>query len=358
MGETRAGIQRGYTQHREVPEEAHETAPKTVEIKVGAELTDSNGNKYEILEKLGQGGLGSVFKVKDKRLDQVRALKVLNTKERAESNSVKRFKREIHLLGQMNNPFILTAYDVAEFEVEGEKVIGLITDYVKGDSLAKNIKERGRIFPNRAVSFASEIAIALGSLEEANVVHRDIKPDNVLIKKLSDGTEMALLADFGVAALTEEARVDVFRNAPEDANVEWAEAITQKGNVVGTLQYMAPEQFKRNTPDHRSDLYSFGMTLYAMATGTRPFNAKSMSDIIISAQMDIPPSFKERGVEDVPEWFEDIVMKLLEKKPNDRFQTAAEVYRALREGVEKDYPEMLNEIPFIWNVFPNPKPKT
>ncbi len=329
-----------------------ETTRKTVEIKVGNDLTDEHGNSYKVLEKLGQGGVGNVFKVEDERLGLVRALKVLNTSARLESNIVKRFNREIRLLAKMNNPFVLTAYDVVEFEIGGEKILGLVTDYVEGNDLDDIIEEHGRLSPQLAVTLACEIALALESMRELNIVHRDIKPRNVMIQKLADGTEIARVGDFGIAALTEDARIEVFRNAKDDDNVELAEVITQHGFMVGTAEYMPPEAFRGELPDHRSDLYSLGITLYEILTGVRPFDGKVLKDFVLAHQLDTPASFEEKGVTDVPKWLEKIVMKLLEKNKKDRYQSATDVYADLREGAKKEYPELMEKMPFVWDVSP------
>jgi serine/threonine-protein kinase len=339
-------------QHQKIPESVYvplpETTQKTVEIKVGNDLTDQHGNSYKILEKLGQGGVGNVFKVEDERLGLIRAIKVLNTRARLDSNIVKRFNREIHLLAKMNNPFVLTAYDVAEFDIDGEKILGLITDYIEGKDLDRILEENDRLPLQLTVTLASEIALALESMRELDMVHRDIKSRNIMIQKLADGTEIARVGDFGIAALTEDARIEVFRNAKDDDNVEWAEAITQHGYTVGTAEYMSPEAFRGELPDHRSDLYSLGITLYEMITGFRPFEGKELKDFVIAHQMDTPTSFEEKGVKDVPKWLEKIVMKLLEKNKKDRYQAAADVYADLREGAKKEYPELMGKMPFVW----------
>jgi len=342
--------------HQKIPESVYvplpETTRKTVEIKVGNDLIDQHGNSFKILEKLGQGGVGNVFKVEDERLGLIRALKVLNTRARLDSNIVKRFNREIHLLARMNNPFVLTAYDVVEFDIEGEKILGLVTDYVEGRDLGRIIEEHDHLPPQVAVTLAGEIVLALESMRELDIVHRDIKPKNVMIQKFADGTEIARVGDFGIAALTEDARIEVFRTAQEDDNVEWAEAITQRGYTVGTAEYMPPEAFRGELPDHRSDLYSLGITLYEMITGVRPFEGKTIRDFVIAHQMDTPANFEEKGITDVPKWLEKIVMKLLEKNKKDRYQAAADVYADLREGARKEYPELMGKMPFVWDVSP------
>ncbi|MBI2474892.1 serine/threonine protein kinase [Candidatus Uhrbacteria bacterium] len=346
-------------QHRkisgEIQEQPQKRTRKTVEIKVGNELTDEHGNSYWILEKLGQGGVGNVFKVEDERLGLVRALKVLNTRARVDSKIIKRFNREIRLLARINNPFVLTAYDVAEFDIDGEKVLGLITDYIEGKDLDRILEENYYLPPQVAVVLAGEIAFALESMRELDIVHRDIKPKNILIQKLSDGTEIARVGDLGIASLTEDARIDVFRTAQENDNVEWAEAITEQGFIVGTIDYMSPESFRSELPDHRSDLYSFGITLYEILAGVRPFDCATLKDCVIAHQMEPPPTFEEKGIKDIPKWLENIVMKLLEKNKKDRYQTAADVYTDLREGVKKEYPELIGKMPFIWNVSQKPK---
>lgn len=348
--ETGREIRNPGTRYVSVDDESDETRPvKTVEIPIGAVLADEHGNRYEILRKIGKGGAGSVYEIEDERLGEIRALKVLNTSGRREKKNIQRFNREIRLLAQMKDPFILRAYDAVEFTVQGEKITGLIMDYLEAGNIRGELKERQPMSAERAIVIASEVAHALESMRQANVVHRDIKPENIFVEKLADGTEVVRVADFGIAALTEDARIEVFRQAKEDQDLEWAEAITASDHIVGTPEYMAPEMFRKSLPDHRTDLYALGITLYEMISGRRPFQVTSFKDIILSHQMDDPPSFEEISVSNVPKWLEKIVMKLLEKKSKDRYQTAAEVYDDLRKGVEKDYPELLTKIPFVWN---------
>lgn len=333
-----------------------ETPPKTVEIRIGDEMKDGLGNRFKILKKVGKGAAGSVYKIEDERLGLIRALKVLNTSARTEKKNIQRFNREIRLLAKMNDPFILTAYDAVEFEIEGEKITGLIMDYIEDGNLRQIINENGRVSIERVTVIASEVVHALESMRQAKVVHRDLKPDNIFVQKLADGTEIVRVGDFGIAALIEDARIEVFRTAPEGADLEWAEVITDQYNIVGTPEYMGPEMFRKQLPDHRTDLYALGITMYEMIAGRRPFLVQDLRGIVLAHQMDDPPSFKEIDVKDVPKWLEEIVVKLLEKNPKDRYQTAMEVYVALREGAKKDYPELLTKIPFVWNSYDSSSP--
>lgn len=338
------------TRYVSVEEESTETRPvKTVEIPIGAVLADEHGNRYGILKKIGKGGAGSVYEIEDERLGVIRALKVLNTSGRMEKKNVQRFNREIRLLAQMKDPFILRAYNAVEFIVQGEKITGLIMDYLTAGNIRGELSARQPMSVERAIVIASEVAHALESMRKGSVVHRDIKPENIFVEKLADGTEVVRVADFGIAALTEDARIELFRQETAGKDLEWAEVITASDHIVGTPEYMAPEMFRKPLPDHRTDLYALGITLYEMIAGRRPFQVREFKDIILSHQLDDPPSFDEIEVKNVPKWLEKIVMKLLEKRPKDRYQTAAEVYDDLRKGVEKDYPELLTKIPFVWN---------
>lgn len=320
------------------------------EIKEGQVLTDDAGHTYSIVEKLGEGGMGAVFKVKDEQTEMIRAIKFLNNRQRDVPSAVKRFEREIRVLGQLDNPFILAPFDAAHFELEGEQVVGLVTDFVNGPNLEREIKKEGWIKPERLVTLGAQLASALETLRKAKIVHRDLKPANIFLEKMPNGEEFVRIGDFGIAGFDFESEHTV----PQDDRLRdlRGEQLTDIEFLVGTPQFMSPEAVRGGIVDHRSDLYSLGIVLYQMVVGKVPFS-DSPPHIILRQQMsDTPESFARQGAKDMPKWIEDIVQRLLQKNPQDRYQSAAEVFVALKEGVAKHYPKLLNEIPFIWDLKP------
>ncbi len=322
----------------------------TLEIKVGEVLTDERGDKYVLRKKLGEGGMGAVFEVEDERTGMIHAVKFMNNRMRGVSAAVKRFQREIRVLGQMNDPFILAAHDVTHFEIDGERVVGFVTEFVEGPTIDEEIKKKGWIEPKQLVTLGAQLTIALESLRKEGIVHRDLKPQNIFLQQMPNGEQFVRLGDFGIVGFEFESE----RTAPMDDPLgeTRAEYLTEFGYAVGTPAFMSPEAVNAGLFDHRSDLYSLGVLLYNMAVGKPPFDEDPVHIIMRKQVTDIPESFARQGVHDVPEWIEDITRRLLQKNPEDRFQTAADVFVAFKEGVTKDYPELLHKVPFIYDFKP------
>lgn len=311
-----------------------------LELKNGETIVDKDGEKYVLLEKLGAGAMGCVFKIRSERTGIVHAIKFINASMRNLPEYVKRFKMEIRVLGKLNNPFILAANDVRTFEIGKEEVIGLMTDFVEGPTLDDEIAKKDRLEPEQAVTIAAQLAFALETLRRAGIIHRDLKPQNIFLQEMPDGERFVRIGDFGLVGFEFESE---FQDEEYDK--------LDEEFIVGTPEFMSPEIIRKDRLDHRSDLYSLGAVMYKMIVGKPPFRGWDIK--LLQAHLkDIPESFIRQGVEDIPAWIEDIVFQLLEKDPVDRYQSAAEVFEAIKKGVAKHYPKLLNEIPFIWNIKP------
>lgn len=313
---------------------------------IGQTLTDKRGDQFQILDILGKGGMGGVYKMLEQRTGREVAVKFMNASARGTPALVARFEREIQVLGRLQNPFILTAYDVMEATVDGEKMVGLVMEYVEGASLEDEVEKLEGLPPKRVATLAAQLAVALESLRGAGLVHRDFKPANVLLQRSAQGEEFVRVGDFGIVSFAFE---DERKKKRSFDDLRASGSITRAGRTVGSPSFMSPEAARGAKMDHRSDLYSLGLVLYEMLTGEPPFGGLSAHDIMMKQMTARIPSLTDRGIHDVPEWLEGIMKKLVEKDPKDRYQTAKEVYDALKEGVRQDYPELLNEIPFNWN---------
>lgn len=324
----------------------------TLELKVGEVLTDTESEKYLLQEKLGEGAMGWVFKARDERTGMIHAIKFMNSRMRGVPTMVKRFEREIKVLGKMNNPFILAAHDVRRFEIRGEEVVGFVTDFVEGPTLDEEIGKEGSLEPKQLVILAAQLAFALESLRKAGIVHRDLKPQNIFLQEMPNKEQFVRIGDFGIVGFAFESElrdqgVDSFRETR-------GEQLTEFGFAVGTPAFMSPEASSGTPLDHRSDLYSLGIVMYDMATGQPPFGGTAY-DIMHKHTQTIPDSFAGLGVTSVPAWIERIIFRLLEKDPKNRYQSAAELFIALKDGVTEHSPKLLNEIPFIWDIKPERK---
>jgi serine/threonine protein kinase len=266
-----------------------------------------NVSHYRILQKLGSGGSAEVFLAEDSRLHRKVALKLLHRHLTEDHQKVARFQQEAQWACVLNHPNILTIYEVGESS--GAHFIA--TEYIEGETLRKRMD---RPIPLLEVL---DIAIGIGSglivAHEAWIVHRDIKPENVMLRR--DGYVKVL--DFGVAKLTQN-----FGAGPAIR--------TEPRLIMGTLEYMAPEQLRAQGVDPRTDLFSLGTVLYEMIAGVAPFRGNIWTEVMTSILEDEPPPLVREG-EAVPQELQDIVRRALQKEMNARFQSASEMVGLLKE---------------------------
>jgi serine/threonine protein kinase/tetratricopeptide (TPR) repeat protein len=261
---------------------------------------------YRVVEKIGSGGMGVVYRAHDIRLDRDVALKVIRSGAINNSSAHERFKKEALLLSKLCHPNIAQVYDFDE----QDGVEFLIMEYVKGTTLASTISG-GPIPEETAISVGIQITSALENAAEVGIVHRDLKPSNTMIT--SKGSVRVL--DFGLARL--------FRT--DDADI--TESL-DSGGVVGTLPYMAPEHLRGEPADFRSDIYSLGAILYEAGTGQRPFDSRISTGLISDILNKSPMPLRQRN-SNLSLGFESIVLRCLAKEPRQRFQNASEVRVAL-----------------------------
>jgi serine/threonine protein kinase/Tfp pilus assembly protein PilF len=259
---------------------------------------------YRIVEKIGAGGMGEVYKAHDERLDRDVAVKVLPSGTLADEQARKRFRKEALALSKLNHPNIATVHD---FDTQ-EGVDFIVMEYVEGASLAEKVKTGP--LPEKEISeLGAQIADALEEAHEHGIVHRDLKPGNIAVTPKG----RVKVLDFGLARM--------LRPVSDEATTE---GLTQEQAVAGTLPYMSPEELRGERGDHRSDLYSFGVVLYEMATGRRPFEEK-ISTALTAAIVQQPPEPPSTHNRKVPPGLESIILKALDKDPNHRYQSAREM---------------------------------
>ncbi|HEX5226443.1 MAG TPA: protein kinase, partial [Bryobacteraceae bacterium] len=269
---------------------------------------------YEILALIGAGGMGEVYRARDARLGREVAIKILPETFAREDDRMRRFSQEARAVAALNHPNVLAIFDTG---VENG-VPYLVSELLEGESLRQRLDE-GAIPARKAVEYAEQLAEGLAAAHEKNVVHRDLKPENIFLTR---GGRVKIL-DFGLAKVQSADPV-----APPDGATATIAAVTNPGVVMGTAGYMAPEQVRGQTVDHRADIFSFGAVLYEMLSGQRAFHKESSVETLNAILKEDPTALDVDKLHVAP-GLERIVHHCLEKKPADRFQSARDLRFAL-----------------------------
>jgi eukaryotic-like serine/threonine-protein kinase len=266
---------------------------------------------YQILGPLGAGGMGEVYKAKDTRLDRIVAIKVLPERLSKSSDLRERFEREARAVSSLNHPHIGALYDVGR----QEGVDFLVLEYLEGETLAARL-EKGALPSDLLLRTAVEIASALEAAHRQGIVHRDLKPGNIMLTKSG-----AKLLDFGLAKAEGDVSpaISGLSHSPTETR-----ALTAEGAIVGTFQYLAPEQLEEKEVDARTDLFAFGLVLYEMATGRKAFGGKSRASLIASILSSEPRPLSEIAPM-APPALERVVKRCLAKDPERRWQSARDL---------------------------------
>src|ERR1700682_5504977 len=239
---------------------------------------------YEILSAIGAGGMGEVYRARDTRLDRIVAIKVLPTHLADRTELRERFEREARTIASLNHPHICTLHDIGQ----QDGVDFLVMEYLEGETLAQRLV-KGPLSLDQVLQYAIEIADALDKAHRKGITHRDLKPGNIMLTK--SGTK---LLDFGLAKLRQE----VSPATPVSQLPTMNGAITGEGTILGTLQYMAPEQVEAKEVDARTDIFAFGAVVYEMATGKKAFEGKTSASVMAKIMEAEPPSMAWASADD------------------------------------------------------------
>jgi eukaryotic-like serine/threonine-protein kinase len=269
------------------------------------------GGRYELDGIVGRGGMAEVYRARDIRLDRIVAIKTLRADLARDQIFQARFRREAQSAASLNHPSIVAVYDTGEDMATGVPVPYIVMEFVDGRTVRDLLQDGHRLLPERSLEIIDGVLRALDYSHQAGIVHRDIKPGNVMVTRNGDVKVM----DFGIARAMSDAQA----------------TMTQTAQVIGTAQYLSPEQARGERVDSRSDLYSTGCLLYELLTGRPPFTGDSPVAIAYQhvRENPIPPS---RVDPDVPAWADAIVLKAMAKSPADRYQTAADMRADLQRA--------------------------
>lgn len=262
------------------------------------------GNRYEILEKIGGGGMSYVYKARCNVLNRFVAIKILRDELISDPEFVAKFKQESLSAASLAHPNIVNIYDTG---IEGD-IYYIVMEYVKGETLKKYINRKGRLSEQETIKVSRQVAEALKHAHSNNIVHRDIKPHNILLTE--EG--IAKVTDFGIA------------------RAATSSTINNTSNVIGSVHYFSPEQARGGYVDEKSDIYSLGIVMYEMITGVVPFDADNHISVAMKQiqEKPVPPSKKIKNMQ-ISRGFEDIIMKCLEKHQSFRFQNIEELIKKL-----------------------------
>jgi serine/threonine protein kinase/Tol biopolymer transport system component len=282
----------------------------SVELKQGTKL-----GPYEMLALAGTGGMGQVYRARDTRLNRIVAIKVLPTYAAGRDGLRERFEREAKAISSLNHPHICTLYDVGH----QDGIDYLVMEYVEGETLSARL-QKGPLPLDQVLKYAIEIADALDKAHRKGITHRDLKPGNIMLTKSG-----AKLLDFGLAKLTQDASP----SGVPLSQLPTKDPITEQGVILGTLQYMAPEQVEGKPVDTRTDIFAFGVVVYEMATSKKAFEGKSQASLMAKILETDPPSMSSLQPM-TPLALDRLVKRCLAKDPDDRWQAARDICEQLR----------------------------
>jgi predicted Ser/Thr protein kinase len=266
--------------------------------------------EYVVLDKLGEGGMGVVLKAQHRRMERLVAIKVLSSAAMKQTGAVDRFHREVKAAAKLSHPNIVTAYDASEHQ--GMHYLAM--EYVEGKDLASVVKERGPLGVREAVDYIVQAARGLQYAHEQGIIHRDIKPGNLLLDKRGN----VKILDMGLARVT-----------GAEAALGGSDQLTTSGQVLGTCDYMSPEQaMDTHATDHRTDIYALGCSLYRLLTGNPLYRGETMMQILMAHRMNEIPSLCATRPE-VPAELDACYQRMVAKEPGDRQATMAEVVAKL-----------------------------
>lgn len=268
-------------------------------------LARSLGENFELLGLIGAGGMGQVYKAHNKQLDQFVAVKIVRDTANGEKQSIQRLQKEAKALAALDHENIVKVHFLQLIQ---DRDCALIMEYVTGKDLAAVIAEEGRLAPIRCRSILLQCARAIAHAHSRGVVHRDIKPNNILLTQSADGQEQVRILDFGIAKLMDTGQ----------------QRLTRTGSIMGSPAYMSPEQCSGSSVDGRSDLYSLGCVMYEALMGKPPFSGDTPFEVLLKHSNEPAPPVVSGDA-----FLSDIVAQCLEKHPDDRFQSADELVEAL-----------------------------
>jgi serine/threonine protein kinase len=281
---------------------------------IGKEV--DNG-EYRIVERIGSGGMGSVYKAEQPSMNRFVAVKVLHSRYMGRGDLVSRFRREARAMSQLSHPNTARVYKYGQLD---DGSLYFVMEYLEGRNLVQQVKGVGPIEPERAIHIMLQVCGALDEAHRAGIIHRDLKPENIYLTNQGGTPDFPKVLDFGLAKVTEK----------QMGSMSMLH-LTQQGAVFGTPEFMSPEQATGSELDKRSDIYALGLILYEMLTGKLPFDATNKRDVMFAQVKEPPIPLGKRAPEMVfPPGLEAAIARAIAKNPDDRYQSALDFAEALK----------------------------
>jgi eukaryotic-like serine/threonine-protein kinase len=279
--------------------------------------------RYKVIKQLGEGGMGAVYLAEHAAIEKKVALKVLHPEYATKGDIVTRFQQEAISASRIKHPNVLEVFDFGQLD-DGSFFLAM--EFLEGNDLADEIQKTRVLDGERGLRYALQICRALAAAHEKGVVHRDMKPENVFLQRTSDGEDIVKIVDFGIAQL---------RTNEEAAAGAKQRRLTRTGMIFGTPEYMSPEQAAGRHADQRADVYAVGIILYEMFTGAVPFTGETFLGVLAKHLNEVPPAMSAVYPDLLlSQEFQNVIYRALEKNPDERFQTMAELSRALQATPE------------------------
>jgi len=267
-------------------------------------ITDVLADRYKVLNLQGKGGMANVYRAIQIGLDREVAIKIIHPSLVNDEDTIRRFKLEAKAAAKLDHPNIITVYDVGE----ASEIVYICLEFLDGIDLAQQIRQDGRLRVDQLLAIMMPIASALTEIHDHSLIHRDIKSSNIFITKKGK----PILLDFGIATFKES-----------------SSGTTLPGTVIGTPEYMSPEQANGRSVGPESDIYSLGIVMFQCLSGNVPFAGDSPISTLVKISQGIVPELDQQSLE-IPQWLYDIVMKCLAKEPEDRFRSANDLLNSLK----------------------------